>query len=502
MKSSVVILAGGFGTRMSRKYPHIPKPMVPINGVPILEHLIKECVKYKKFDILLVLHHMPEIIMNYFKDGSKYGARIKYFIEKTPLGTGGALLSVRNIISDQFLVLYADVFSSVNLEIFQETHNKKGADISILVHPNDHPMDSDLVIINKDNYVTSFSSHPHDSSKNLANIVNAALYCMNISAIDFLDKSNHKFDIAQDLFPKAIDKNKKIYAYKTVEYIKDMGTPTRRDKVEDDLLKGIVSSRQLNKKRKAIFLDRDGTINIEEGYLKNPNEMKIIPGSGEAIQKINRSKYLAICVTNQPVIARGECDLSTLDNIHNKMDNLLGEYNAYLDRLYYCPHHPDSGFKGEIKSLKIKCDCRKPRPGMVNDAKKELNINLKDSWVVGDRTSDITLAKNTGMLSAMVRTGAAGNDLKFPNRPTFIGSDLNEVTEYILNDFENLCVQITNIIELINDKKYIFIAGQARSGKTSVAMLFKELLSRDNINAHIIELDRFLIDKRSEEQKY
>ena len=109
----------------------------------------------------------------------------------------------------------------------------------------------------------------------------------------------------------------------------------------------------------------------------------------EAIRLINSSGYLAIVATNQPIIARGEVRVDELRMIHNKMETLLGAEGAYIDGLYYCPHHPDKGFEGEVESLKIACDCRKPKPGLLLQAAQDFNINLKSSWMVGDRETDV-----------------------------------------------------------------------------------------------------------------
>ena len=113
----------------------------------------------------------------------------------------------------------------------------------------------------------------------------------------------------------------------------------------------------------------------------------------EAIKLINKSGYLVVVVTNQPVIARGEVTESELQLIHNKMETELGTEGAYLDAIYYCPHHPDKGFEGEIERLKIECDCRKPKPGMFFRAAEDFNIDLCSSWMIGDSENDILAGK-------------------------------------------------------------------------------------------------------------
>ena len=181
-----------------------------------------------------------------------------------------------------------------------------------------------------------------------------------------------------------------------------MGTPDRYYLVQNNFKNGIVESKNLKNLQKAIFLDRDGTINEYKGFIRTPNEFDLIPGVSQAIKKINDSGYLAIVITNQPVLARGETSFETMEKIHNKMETLLGNDGAYLDAIYYCPHHPHKGFKGEIPELKIECECRKPKPGLLLQAAKDFNISLENSYMIGDSENDILAGKNAGCKTILV----------------------------------------------------------------------------------------------------
>ena len=431
-KCEVVVLAGGFGTRMSGQFPDIPKPLIPINNMPVLEHLINECKKYHKKEILVVLHYMPEKIKNYFGDGSKFGVNINYYVEEVPLGTAGALLAVKHLLDETFLVLYADVFSNLNINNFFKFHLSRETDISIVVHPNDHPYDSDIVIVDSNNKVLKFSAHPHTDIY-YKNLVNAAMYIINKSSLtpyESIEKA--KSDIAQDMFPYLLQNGIDISAYKTCEYIKDMGTPERLINVENDINNGVANARRISSLKKAIFLDRDGTINIENGHINNPNDFELINKSGEAINLINKSNFLAICITNQPVIARGECTFGELEEIHKKMEYELGLQGAYLDEIYFCPHHTDRGFSGERIDLKINCDCRKPKPGMLIEAKDNFNLNLKECWFIGDSEADIGAAQNAGCRSILISNRNKNiEDMSY--KPTMIKNNIFEAVNYILN---------------------------------------------------------------------
>ena len=145
----------------------------------------------------------------------------------------------------------------------------------------------------------------------------------------------------------------------------------------------------MKNKQKAIFLDRDGTINKYVGFLTKSEDFELIPGVAEAIKMINKSGYLAIVVTNQPVIARGECTWEELRTIHDKMETELGKAAAFVDAIYVCPHHPDKGFEGERPEYKCDCDCRKPKAGMLLQASVDFNIDLSQSHMIGDSENDI-----------------------------------------------------------------------------------------------------------------
>ena len=430
-----VILAGGKGTRLKEVSGNLPKPMVPVLGKPLLQHLIEQLVKYKITEIKLLISYNKEIIEDYFGNGDKYGATIQYIADDKPRGTAGALVDVLPDLEEQFLVTYGDTFFDVDLTSFWEFHQDQMSDASIFLHPNDHPHDSDLVEVGCDLQVKKIHPYPHENQWH-QNLVNAALYIFNKNAFQDIDLITEMPDIARELFPKMLENKKKLYGYISTEYIKDMGTPERLSKVESDLTSGKIKLLKKKTPKIAIFLDRDGTINHEVGHLSTEEQFELIDGVGEAICQINTAGILAIVVTNQPVIARGELKVSELKVIHNKMDTLLGKHGAYLDRLYYCPHHTDSGFKGEVKELKFDCDCRKPKIGLFVQAKKDLHVVLENSWVIGDSTKDIMAAQNAGMKSILVLTGHAGKDNSYEVTPDFVAKNLSEAVKLILKEIQ------------------------------------------------------------------
>tara|TARA_Y100000389_G_scaffold166278_1_gene170905 strand:- start:5863 stop:7170 length:1308 start_codon:yes stop_codon:yes gene_type:complete len=428
-----VILAGGQGKRLKKYSGKLPKSMVSLLGKPILQYQIEQCVAHNIKNIKILVCYKSKTIIDYFGNGSKFGASIKYIVEKQPRGTAGALIDSLDYLDDVFLVIYGDLFFDVDLKSFWNFHKNNSSDATIFLHPNNHPYDSDLVELNSKMRVNKIYSYPHDNSWK-KNLVNAAMYILNKKKLYGLKFKKKKPDIAKNLFPLMLNQKKKISGYISTEYIKDAGTVDRFNKIKKDIKFGIVKSLKKKTKKAAIFIDRDGTINKEVNHLNNHKQLKLIKSSAKAISKINKSGKLAIVITNQPAISRGNLNLNDLKVIHNKMETLLGKNGAYVDRIYYCPHHPDKGFVGEIKKLKIKCNCRKPNIGMIKNAKKDLNIDFKNSWVVGDSTRDILAAKRAGMRSILVKTGYAGKDKIYKVNPDFTTKDLNEAVDLILNE--------------------------------------------------------------------
>ena len=206
-----------------------------------------------------------------------------------------------------------------------------------------------------------------------------------------------------------------MFCYDSPEYVKDMGTPERLYAVEKDFKEGTVHGKNLVNKQRAVFIDRDGTINKYVGFLTDIEDFELIDGVTDAIKKINSSGYLAIVVTNQPVVARGEVSFSELDQIHNKMETLLGKEGAYLDAIYYCPHHPHKGYEGEVEELKIDCECRKPKPGMLLKAAGDFNIDLTRSWMIGDGENDIKAGNAAGCRTILIGDSNFGQDISAQN---------------------------------------------------------------------------------------
>lgn len=425
-----VIMAGGRGTRISSVASDIPKPMIKIAGKPVLEHEI-ECLRDQGFtDLILTVSHLGHIIMDYFGDGSgvspvtgkPFGVHIEYYEEKEPLGNAGALFRLKDKLTEDFLLLNADAMFDVDFNRFVAFHKQRGAIATLFTHPNSHPYDSGLIFADDQGTVTQWLAKEDSRPVFYRNRVNAGLHVISPKLLE-REITTPKVDLDRQLL-KPLAGTGKMVCYDSPEYVKDMGTPERYESVCKDFRLGKVRERNLARKQKAIFLDRDGTINQYVGFLRHIDAFSLIPGICDAIKGINASGYLAIVVTNQPVIARGEVTQAELQEIHNKMETLLGQEGAYLDGIYYCPHHPHKGYEGEIPELKFDCDCRKPKPGMLLQAARDFNIDLGSSWMIGDGHNDIEAGKAAGCKTVLIGTGEYGQDLTVHSVADFVKEHL------------------------------------------------------------------------------
>lgn len=330
-----------------------------------------------------------------------------------------------------FLLLNADAVFDVDFNRFVAFHKQHGGLVTLFMHPNSHPYDSGLIIADKNGAVEQWLAKEDERPEYYRNRVNAGLHVINPTILEHsgidADKvgamgengKTIKVDLDRQLL-KPLAGTGKMFCYDSPEYVKDMGTPERYYSVCEDYKTGRVSGKNLKNKQKAMFRDRDGTINKYVGFLRNIDEFELMDGVANAVKKINASGYLAIVVTNQPVIARGEVSFEELEEIHNKMETLLGKEGAYLDAIYFCPNHPHKGYEGERPELKFDCDCRKPKPGMLLNAAQDVNIDLSQSWMIGDGENDIKAGQNAGCRTALIGSESYGQTVTVSSLKDFV----------------------------------------------------------------------------------
>jgi len=406
-----VIMAGGKGSRLlSITNDEIPKPMVPVDGKPLLEYQVEKLKAYGIKKIVMIVGHLGEKIVDHFKDGKDFGVEIDYIFENEPLGTAGAFYYLKDKTdAKDFMLIFGDVFFDMDFDRMEDFHFKNSALTTLLAHPNGHPYDSDLIQTDDTGRVIGFDSKHNVRDYWYDNMVNAGIYIINKRLLDLV-KEPVKTDFEKDILANQVKLGANIYAYHTPEYVKDVGTVDRINATVEELKSGLIQSKNLKNKQRAVFIDRDGTMNVSKGFISKAEDLELIPGTLEAVKAINKSGALAIVITNQPVIARGELTFSELNEIHKKMETLLGYEGAYVNDILVCPHHPDKGFAGEIESLKVECNCRKPKPGLLLTAAKKYNIDLTKSWMIGDSKRDIEAGINAQCHTALIGQDDVGQE--------------------------------------------------------------------------------------------
>jgi len=426
-------MAGGKGVRLSSvTNDEIPKPMVRLLGKPVLEHQIEVLKRNGITKLFISVGYLGNKIEEYFGTGDKFGVEIEYIREDMPLGSAGSLFYVKDRIDDDFLVVFGDTIFDISIDLMHEFHIKKNAVATLFVHPNSHPYDSDIVVTDDDSKVIKFDSKNNVRNYFYDNCVNAGFYMFSSEVLKYFTELR-KMDLEKDLLFDLCGENGNVFAYLSTEYIKDVGTPDRLDQVEKHIETGLVSGRNLSNKQKCIFLDRDGVLNKVNGFINSPDQLDLEDDAVDAVSVINNCGYLAVVITNQPVVARGMCTLETLHDINKKLQTLLGREHVYVDDIFMCLHHPDKGYPEEDPTYKIECDCRKPKPGMILNAAAKYNIDLSKSWFIGDRTTDVLCGINAGVKTVLLKTGEAGADKTYDVVPDLITDNLLDAVNMIVN---------------------------------------------------------------------
>jgi len=487
-----VILAGGEGSRLRSRLEGLPKPLVDVDGVPLLERQITLLRGSGCESAVILVNHGAEHIRRYCAAHGDFGMRLRLVDDGTPRGTAGAVLAALDELAEHFIVLYGDTLLNVDLARMWRTHRSCGADASLFVHPNDHPHDSDIVEVDEGEWIRAFHPYPHPADGYLPNLVNAGLYVIERAALETWRRFAAPSDFAQQLFPAMLAAGCRLHGYASFEYIKDIGTPARLDTAVADLRSGRVARASLAVRQQAVFTDRDGTLNVARDYVRTPDELELIDGVAPAVRRLNQAQYRVVVVTNQPVVARGECTPAGLRQIHAKLETALGRGGAFVDRILFCPHHPDRGFAGEVADLKIKCACRKPGTALVETAARDFNIDLARSWFVGDSATDVTTARRAGLRSLVVGREGPTREAALAALPDFAVDDFAAAVHFILDIYPPLVAALAPILQRVEPGDVVLIGGLAKAGKSTLAGALAAELRAQGRAAAVIALDRWI----------
>ena len=373
-KIDAVFLAGGKGTRIKKILKGKPKPIINIRKKKFLEILISKLSKYNLNKIYILAGYKGDQIYKAFNNKIYNFIKVECLIEKKPLGTGGALNSIKHKLTNNFLVLNADSIFDINLNKFI-IHKKKNSPLLALTSNQNYKSNKKLsnLDINSKNIVIKSKS----SKK-----INAGIYFFDKSI--FKKLKNTYCSLENDILENEIDK-KKVKGYFVKSFFLDIGTYQNHSKGLKLIPKYL--------KKSAIFLDRDGVINHDYGYVHKLNNFKFKKGVIKALKYINSKNYYLFIVTNQAGIAKKIFSEETFFELQKKIKVILQKKSIFIDDIEYCPHHKE----GKIKKYSINCNCRKPKIGMVKKLNSKWFINMNKSYYIGDQKTDELMAKRLGI---------------------------------------------------------------------------------------------------------
>ncbi len=372
--SQAVIIAGGRGERLKPFTDNAPKPLFPIGGIPFIDRLMDQVRSFGIKEVVILLGYRAQQVIDEVGDGSRFDLKVKYDVTPPEFDTAERLSHARDIISDDFLMMYCDNYCPIDFERLYNEYISNHAAIQLSVYANKDKYTKDNLII-EDGKVTLY-----DKKRLSPDLSGVDIGYALVSKASFdLIGSDKSFSA---VYPKLVEQGK-LFATVTEHRYYSIGGYERLPLTEEFF-----------REKKVVFLDRDGTINVRPPkacYIERPEDFEWLPGAKEALKKLHDNNVTTILISNQPGIARGNLTEETLKEIHEKMQSDLQEIGCRIDHIYYCPHGWDDG-----------CECRKPRPGMLFQAQKDLSLNLTKCVLFGDDERDIEAGNAARVTSVLV----------------------------------------------------------------------------------------------------
>ncbi|MGN0235696.1 MAG: HAD-IIIA family hydrolase [Paludibacteraceae bacterium] len=381
MFKEVVILAGGFGTRLSHVLGNVPKPMAPVYGKPFLAYVLSRLEQAGVEHVILATGYLHEVVENYF--GNRYSSlRISYSREQQPLWTGGAIMAAsQQIKADHFLVLNGDTLFDINFNALCQLHIAHSADISVALRYVE-----DTARYGAVEYTTSqqdegrICAFEEKTSSNGAGWINGGIYAINRRWLQSLQMPQ-KFSFEKEMLQTMV-KSIHIYGMPTDNYFIDIGVP-------EDYYRSQREFANLFPNDQNLFLDRDGVINVQVkgDYVRNWEMWQWLPNAAQIVAELSKSYIRTFVVTNQQGISKGLFTMADIDNIHSNMAAVIESYGGKIDHVYVCAdletaHSPN----------------RKPAIGMARQAATDYSdVELTKSIMIGDSLSDIQFGWKAGM---------------------------------------------------------------------------------------------------------
>lgn len=487
-----LLIAEGKSTLKGSTKENLDLAMLKIGGIPILQHHIELLKKHKITELFILTDQSKNEIIKYFGNGNNFGVYIGYVENNFPSEISKDIELPRGFYENELLIINNGLMINMELTRLIDFHKKKHSEYTLVVHPSTELCNYSLIELDEENKITRYIAKSDRKDLYFQNLIFAGVSLLSAKAVRLLfEKRGVNFD---EEYVSMLCSKLNAYGYNTSEYLLEIQSKENLREAEQDYQTGKLARRNFEYKQKAVFLDRDGVINEETGYISKPQEMKLYDFTAAAIRKANASGYLTIAITNQSSIARGYITLNELKVIHNKMETDLAKENAYLDSIYYCPHHPERSIPGEQTEFNADCLCRKPKPGMLLDAAYKFNIDLSSSFVVGDSERDILAGKNAGCTTMGVMTGyGLRNTSIFPD---FLFSHLSEAIDFIVDDpYNEIFKKISS--EKIKTPCIVSIGGGSRSGKSTLASYLKLKIEKSGKKALVIRLDDWIPEGKS-----
>lgn len=383
MLTQAVFLVGGLGTRLKHLTRTTPKPMIEVGGRPFLDILIEEAVRQGFEEVLLLGGYLGEQMAQRYDGKDVRGATVRVLVEPAPLGTGGALKFAQPHLAPQFLLANGDTFFDINLRALA-TNVPAGGGIMALRNGVEGSRYGRVGL--EDGFVRSFHAPgEHDNGT-----INGGIYALDRAVISLINEG--PVSLEGTVFPE-LARAGLLQGMAFSGYFIDIGIPEDLERARAELPTRLT--------RPALFLDRDGVLNHDTGYLHKISDLAWIPGARETIRRANDRGWLVFVVTNQAGVARGLYDEEAVRTLHRHMRNELATAGAHVDAFEYCPHHPE----GVVAEYSKTCDRRKPGPGMIRDLLKAWPVDAPRSLLVGDMPHDVAAAQAAGIRGYQFRGG-------------------------------------------------------------------------------------------------
>jgi histidinol-phosphate phosphatase family protein len=505
------IVAGGWGTRAAGMTgDRFPKALLPVGGIPIIIRQIRVLRREGVTQVSLLAGHLGYQLRQALEpEALALGLQLRIIIEQAPLGTAGCLAALEAA-AGETLIVYGDILFDIAVAPLCDFHRYQQAALTVIVHPNDHPRTSDI-IVEEGGLVKAILPVGLPRKNDCRNLVPAGLYVASPAFFAKVEPGT-KADMIRDLLPDLVASGARIAAYNTPEYLRDTGTPARHELAERDLVAGRVESMNRLHLRPAIFFDCDGVLNEEPGLQGaiTADDVKVMPGAGAAVRRARDAGLLTVAVTNRPQVAKGLVTFEGLSHILGRLEALLAADGGILDRIYFCPHHPEVGFPGEISALKVRCECRKPGTLLLRRALADLPIDHRRSVLIGDSLRDIGAARGIGIWAYGVRTGHGCLDWEryereaaFPPIPDLMFDSVSEAVDFQIGYSALVASIATTLFDLATNSKKIPVivglCGRSRAGKTTAAHAIVRVLIERGINCLHIGLDNWIVPAANRE---